>query len=450
MELRDRLRLALRQTAGSPPGATATSARGQAALAPPFPRSLPEALLELPIERVETSRGAVYLAEEWWPLDHCHGRLSLGEALALDGTAIERLAPACPVGSPGLDTLDLAAAAFIDVETTGLAGGTGTYVFLVGLGTFEPARLSDRQAGGVDSFRLRQFFLADLAGEAAMLAAVAEVLAGCRALVSFNGRRFDLPLLETRLTLSRLPRPAPGLPHLDLLYPARRLYRGRLPSCRLATLEERLLGVDREDDVPGWAIPALYFDYVRRGEAGPLRSVFRHNALDILSLAGLLAHLGRLVGRGTPVDADDCLAVARWDESEKRLADAARLYAAALEGGVEGDARALALRRLARLYRRQGRWQDAARLWQEEAGNSGVPGRKLEALIELAKLEEHRCRDYTAAEALTRRALSLLEVMDLRGQEPAVPALSREALEHRLWRLQRRQAASPRRAGRPA
>ena len=146
----------------------------------------------------------------------------------------------------------------MDVETTGLVGGTGTYVFLVGLGTFEDS-----------AFHLRQFFLAGLGGERAMLAAVAEVLAGCRALVSFNGRWFDLPLLETRLTLSRLPALHQGLPHLDLLYPARRLYRRRLPSCRLVSLEEALLGLEREDDIPGCAIPALYFDYVRRGEAGP-------------------------------------------------------------------------------------------------------------------------------------------------------------------------------------
>lgn len=435
MELRERLRLAL-QPRAEPPATARASPAVQTALARPFLRLTRELPLELPLRCVETSRGVVYLAEEWWPLDYHHGRLPLRDALALEAPALSRLAP-------GLSASDLIGAAFVDVETTGLAGGTGTYVFLVGIGTFEE-----------DSFRLRQFFLAELGSEAAMLAAVAELLAGCRALVSFNGRRFDVPLLETRLTLSRLPPPASGLPHLDLLYPARRLYRRRLPSCRLASLEEALLGMEREDDVPGWAIPTLYFDYVRGGRAGPLRAVFRHNALDILSLVALLAHLAHAVGGNPPADPDDCLALARWDESEGRLADAAHLYESALENGAEEEARAAVVRRLGRVYRRLGRWEDAARLWREATADGGTPDGRLEALIELAKLEEHRRRDYAAAEALTRRALLLSEMMILRGGARTTPSFRREALEHRLWRLRRRlaarQASSPRRGNAPA
>jgi len=415
VELRERLRLALQ------PGAEPTPTRVTATLGSVASTRAGRRLQALPVQRVETDRGAVYLGEEWWPLDHRHGCLALGDALDLKSPALRRLASS-------LSATDLAGAAFIDVETTGLVGGTGTYVFLAGLGTFEE-----------DSFRLRQFFLADLGGERAMLAALAEVLSGRRALVSFNGRQFDLPLLETRFVLSRLPPAAPDVPHLDLLYPARRLYRGRLLSCRLASLEASLLGLEREDDVPGWAIPALYFDYARRGEARPLGAVFRHNALDILSMVTLLAHLGRLAGGSPPPDPDDCLALARWDESEGRVEDAARLYAVALAGGADGETGSIALRRLARLYRRLDRWEDAARLWREEAENGGPPERRLEALVELAKLEEHRRRNYAAAEALTRRALSLLEMAALSGGGRATHLPRREALEHRLWRLRRRQ-----------
>jgi uncharacterized protein YprB with RNaseH-like and TPR domain len=379
------------------------------------------------VQPVETAQGPVYVAEEWWPLDHQHGRLALSDALSLDGPVLSRLTPA-------LSAAELADAAFLDVETTGLSGGTGTYVFLVGLGAFVDG-----------AFHLRQFFLADLRGETAMLAAVAEVLERCRALVTFNGRRFDLPLLETRLTLSRLPSVAPGLPHLDLLYPARRLYSRRLPSCRLAALECALLGVEREDDVPGWAIPALYFEYVRRGETRPLRAVFKHNALDILSLVVLTAHLGRLWSTLPPDEPDDCLALARWEESAGRTLEAITLYEAALGTGLDGGLRTYARRRLARLCRRQGRWEDAARLWQEEAGDGGPAGQRLEALVELAKLEEHRRRDYTAAEALTQRALSLLEVLSIRDGASGMCLVQREALEHRLWRLRRRLATARRR-----
>jgi hypothetical protein len=371
---------------------------------------------------VETAQGVVYVAEEWWPADHLHGRMALQDALLLDGAALSRL-------TSGVDAPHLANAAFLDVETTGLAGGTGTYVFLVGLGTFDDG-----------AFRLRQFFLADLGGERAMLCSVAEALAGRSAVVSFNGRCFDLPLLDTRLLLNRLALPCEGLPHLDLLYPARRLYRGRLTSCRLAVLESALLRVEREDDVPGWAIPSLYFDYLRAGRAGPLRHVFRHNALDILSLVTLTAHLGGLAGGSAPRQPEDVLALARWDESEGRPTEAAGLYQAALEGGLQGEPRSHARRRLAYLCRRLGRWEDAERLWRHQAGDGGPLGQRLEALIELAKLEEHRLRDYAAAEALTRRALLLLEVAALRGGQPAAHLPTREALEHRLWRLRRRQA----------
>ena len=422
MELRERLRLALPPNAARPapePEVRASDLDHRASR-----------LHALPVQPIETAQGPVYVAEEWWPLDHFHGRIALADALSLGGAALSRL-------TPGLSAAELAAAAFLDVETTGLSGGTGTYVFLVGLGTFEDG-----------AFRLRQFFLADLWGETAMLTAIAEVLERCRALVTFNGRRFDLPLLDTRLTLSRLPAAAPGVPHLDLLYPARRLYSRRMPSCRLAALECALLGVEREDDVPGWAIPALYFEYVRRGEARPLRAVFKHNALDILSLVVLAAHLGRLWSTSAREDPDDCLALARCEESEGRVLEAIALYEAALGSGLDGDLRAYARRRMACLCRRRGRWEDAARLWQEEAGDGGPVGRRLEALVELAKLEEHRRRDYAAAEALTRRALSLLEVVSIRDGSSGICLVQREALEHRLWRLRRRLATG--RGGRQA
>jgi tetratricopeptide (TPR) repeat protein len=333
--------------------------------------------------------------------------------------------------APDLDVSDLAAAAFVDVETTGLAGGTGTYVFLVGIGTFEH-----------DAFRLRQFFLADLAGEAAMLAAIAELLAGCGVVVSFNGRRFDLPLIQTRLAMCRTPSTLGDLAHIDLLYPARRLYRHRLPSCRLAALEEAALGFHREDDLPGWDIPAIYFDYLRRGAAGALAAVFHHNALDILSLAALLAHLGGRLADVSPRDSGYCLALARWDEAAGRLDDAALLYEAALQTGSTVEDRCLAYRGAVRTYRRLGRYDDLVRVSRNRSRQSKSAAGQLEALVALAKVEEHRHRDYAEAEALTRRALALVDVTELRRPAIRNPSHSREALQHRLRRLRRRLAAA--------
>ena len=392
----------------------------------PHPSPLPEGEgIRLPREHrvqcVEGRRGRVYLAEARWPLEHRHGELALHEALSLADIAYSRLVP-------GRGDLDLARAAFVDVETTGLAGGTGTCVFLVGIGTFED--------GG---FRLRQFFLANLSEEAALLAALADVLEGSSAMVSFNGRRFDLPLLETRFTLSRLPPPAVGLPHLDLLYPARRLFRHRLPSCRLGVIEEALLGVRRQDDVPGWAVPGLYFDYLRSRRPEDLAGVFDHNALDILSLVALLAYVGRLTGGEVPDDPADCLALGRWDEAEGRLAQATTMYEAVLQGGAcaAQETRSSARQRLARLYRRLGRWDELVGLWRAAAEQQGAVRQRIEALVALAVIEEHRRRDYAAAEALTRRALRLHEVVALGGGWTGMPTQG-EALERRLWRLRQR------------
>ena len=335
--------------------------------------------------------------------------------------------------APGHEPGDLVQAAFVDVETTGLAGGTGTHAFLIGVGTFE-GRL----------FRLRQFFLADLPGEAAMLDATSQILSNSSFIVSFNGRRFDLPLLETRFTMNRLVIPDTSTRHLDLLYPARRLFRRRLPSCRLASLEQGPLRVQRKNDLPGSAIPDVYFEYLRAGRSSALSTVFRHNALDILSLVTLLACLGRLVGDEAPAGPEDCLALARWDESEGRTQEATALFESALAASTREDSRSLAFRHLVRLYRRRGKWTDLGRVLWLHAQEGGTPADRLHALIELAKLEEHRHRNYAAAETLTRQALATAEVIGLASRW-SVTSRWREALEHRLLRLRRRQRNERRR-----
>ncbi|MGH9862905.1 MAG: ribonuclease H-like domain-containing protein, partial [Candidatus Acidiferrales bacterium] len=169
---------------------------------------------------------------------------------------------------------------FLDLETTGLAGGTGTYAFLVGLAQLVP--------GGL---RLRQFFLRDLAAESALLAALEPFLRGAKVLVTYNGKQFDAPLLETRFRLARRSVVLEPAFHLDLLYPARRLWKGRFSSLRLLNLEQELFGYRRPDDVPGENIPGLYFDFLRHGREQPLEAVFRHNAHDIVTLAAVAARI---------------------------------------------------------------------------------------------------------------------------------------------------------------
>ncbi|ODU66401.1 MAG: exonuclease [Rhodanobacter sp. SCN 65-17] len=181
------------------------------------------------------------------------------------------------------DTIDPARLLHFDTETTGLAGGTGTRAFMIGAADWQGGRL-----------RLRQLTIATMAAEPAMLGTFAEWLAPDSVLVSYNGKCYDAPLLTTRYRLARLANPLAGLDHLDLLHPVRRHWKGQWENCRLATAERQLLGVLREDDLPGAEAPAAWLTYLRGGPATNLRRVAAHNAQDLKSLAGVLLRLSAL------------------------------------------------------------------------------------------------------------------------------------------------------------
>jgi uncharacterized protein YprB with RNaseH-like and TPR domain len=170
-----------------------------------------------------------------------------------------------------------------DTETTGLAGGTGTRAFMIGAADWVDGR-----------FRLRQLTITTMAAENAMLRTFASWVAQDTTLVSYNGKCYDAPLLATRYRLARLANPLAGLLHLDLLHPVRRHWKGHWENCRLATAERQLLGVVREDDLPGSEAPAAWLTYLRGGSAANLRRVAHHNAQDLKSLAGVLLHLSAL------------------------------------------------------------------------------------------------------------------------------------------------------------
>ncbi|MGB9594391.1 MAG: ribonuclease H-like domain-containing protein, partial [Anaerolineae bacterium] len=239
--------------------------------APPVRRRYP--VEELVAGRVvENEAGAFYLVEKAFPLHHAHGAPMLGDLLACPCHVPARLAR-----DPAIADLDYRRAAFLDIETIGLAGGTGTVAFMVGLGFYE-----------ADAFRVEQYFMRDFPEEPAMLADLARRLDGMDWLVSFNGRGFDLPILTTRFIMNRVPPRLADAPHLDLLHPARRLWKARLPSCRLSALEKDILGFYRDQaDVPGYLVPQIYFDYLRTGDAREIARVFYHNLYDIVSLAAL-------------------------------------------------------------------------------------------------------------------------------------------------------------------
>lgn len=221
-------------------------------------------------EVVATPKGEHFETERIWERHRRHGSVDISALAELPEDLLDRLsAGAIPRSHPFRW-------AFLDTETTGLAGGAGTYAFLVGVGSIE--------AGG---FRLRQFFMRDFGEEASLLLRLSEYLAQFDVLITYNGKAFDQPLLETRYGMARphdtSAHPFDRMEHLDLLFGARRLWKLRLESCRLVELENQILSVEREGDLPGEMIPYCYFEYLRRREAFRVVPIFHHNAIDILS-----------------------------------------------------------------------------------------------------------------------------------------------------------------------
>lgn len=289
--------------------------------------------------------------------------------------------------------------AFIDTETTGLSGGTGTYAFLIGVGRFIEG-----------AFQLNQFFLRDPAEEPAQLFALEAFLAPCEILVSYNGKAFDIPLLSTRFFSHGLQPHLLNYAHIDLLHLARRLWRDRLPSRTLGNIEYSILHTRRsEDDVPGWKIPQLYFDYLRSGDARPLKSVFYHNAMDVISLAALLNHSAMVLHdplQSAQEHGVDLLSLAKLYEDLRDLPRAIELYlhglshSDAYSGSMPKQIYLQALQRLALIYKRRGDYHQAIHLW-EQAAHHHDPN----AMLELAKYYEHIAKDIDQALSWTEYAI---------------------------------------------
>jgi uncharacterized protein len=309
---------------------------------------------------------------------------------------------------------------FLDIETTGLSGGAGTYAFLVGCGVFDEG-----------AFRTWQVFMGTHAAERALLDALTAHLGEAGAIVTFNGKTFDVPIIETRYLFHRLAFPLGGLPHLDMLHTARRLWRGG-GSCALQALEQGLLGVSREDDVPGAEIPSRYLHYIRTGDARPLVPVLSHNRLDLLSLAALTARAVRMAGEGSVAAGDpgERLGLGGLYDRVGFHGRAAECYGAAATEGTDPGVRLEALRRLALRLRREHRHHEAARAWQQMlAVGSGGSAAERQALEALAIYHEHRSRDLGAAYTCAARAAHVADA-----------ASSRASLDYRLERLRRKLA----------
>jgi uncharacterized protein YprB with RNaseH-like and TPR domain len=385
-------------------------------LAPPKPKSLYGIDSVVAGAFHPTPLGDVFFTEQIYTPDHRHG-------IAPILCSSPRLLISEWAKDPRLAEIPLSRFAFLDTETSGLAGGTGTYAFMVGIARFIE-----------DQLVLRQFFMRDPAEESAMLEAIGQFLAPAQALVTFNGKAFDAPLLATRFRLHHIPVAHEGYAHLDLLPLARRLWRDRLESRALKYLEEHILGMTRSsEEVPGYEIPWLYFDYLKSGDARPLAGVFYHNAMDVIAMAALLAHVNDVMQNpydGRVEHGIDFVALGKLFEDLGHWEEAARLFEQGLELNLTESDFGLAVKRLSILQKKRGDFEEALRLWEEAAMNGHIY-----AHIEMAKYYEHKCRDVKTALKWTRSALDHVVHADL-------PAYVRrhwlDELNHRLARLERK------------
>lgn len=339
---------------------------------------------------------------------------------------------------------------FIDTETNGLAGGTGTFAFLIGIARVTP-----------EGVEVCQYFLGDAGEELALLTSLLDEMASAAGLVSYNGKSYDLPLLRNRCILNRLPVTWEGRPHLDLLHAARRLFRS-LPSYTLSQVEAEILGFRRDGDIPGALIPGLYFEAVRCGDVGPLEPVFKHNVMDLLTLIGITAAAAArfssfisatkeaqsataapLSAAAATVTPADLLAVAQTF-AELELYDAAIAAYTSSTADKGGEAWSMLRRHHSRLLKSRGEAAAAAALWSEwiDRAHRFDP----EPYEELAKHLEHRTGDLAAALRIVEQAEKRVEILQQLRVSSGLEETA-AALERRRLRLQRKIANSA--PGRP-
>lgn len=387
---------------------------------------------------VTNAFGRALVIDRRYESDRYHGQLRIGDCEVRDGDSLRLLDPALP--SPdgaGERTL------FIDLETTGLSGGAGTVAFLVGCGWFD-----------MGAFQVRQFLLTSYSAERALLSAVAECLDATSLLVSYNGKTFDVPVMETRWMFHRMPMPLESVRHFDMLHPARRLWRARAGvsedldgGCRLSTLERVLCDVTRVGDVPGMEIPARYFRFLRTGDARPLEPVLEHNRIDLVSLAAVTAHALRLVEDGIDRcrDASEALALGKVFERAGSFDRALACFErAADEEASHVDVRAEAIYRMGLRLRRARRFGEAADAWRRlldlKQGRYGRRSTLLAPLRDfaveaLAIHHEHRERDYEGAKEFT------LQLLDESDEDTRLQTEARQQrVRHRLTRLEKKLA----------
>jgi uncharacterized protein YprB with RNaseH-like and TPR domain len=368
-------------------------------------------------EVLETDFGSCCIRTKEYDLTKTHGTVSLGQIDAVSPYFLHLAGK-----DENLLEIDLRRSLFFDTETTGLAGGSGTYIFLAGAGYFEN-----------DKFIIRQFFLRDFPDELATLQAINKLLNSFSGLVSFNGKSFDWPLLQTRFIYHRIKSALTDPPHLDLLHAARRVWKHRLRDCSLGNLENEIILVHRDNDIPSYLIPQLYFQYLRTKDPQPLHKVFYHNETDILSLVSLTIMLNQI--HEQPIQkldhSVDLTTLAKHYENTNQWQRNIAIYQALLKSESNMEFKAEINLRLSYCYKRLGQWENALSLWEQLLASGSF---RIEPYEELAKYYEHLVRDYNKAEQIVLKALANLEIIE-QIQNNSCCSNSYKNLTHRLQRI---------------
>jgi len=386
-----------------------------------------EAVAELLGGKVqETPHGELIIVRNHVPLASRHGHIDLQRSTAIPGKTVRLLAQ-----NRVSEQFDLTRALFLDTETTGLAGGTGTYVFLIGVGYFSAT-----------DFVVEQLFLPGLEAEIALLRHLEALLEPRRGLVTFNGKSYDVPLLVTRAIRQRLSPVVELHEHFDLLHAARRLVKNDLGDCSLGTLEQGLLGVQRHGDIPGAEIPQIYMDYLRWGRTARLPAVLYHNRVDIVSLLALAVALAQKIDHAhahaaSHTEAERVAELHLKTHSPERAAEI--LQRLVQEPDPSGRYDIEVLLNFARVQKRLQRFDQATAAWLQAIEQGPfVP----EPFVELAKFAEHRQKDFRQALHYTERALRALETRVQFHDGRAGRELLRQ-LQHRRARLLRKLQRRP-------
>jgi uncharacterized protein YprB with RNaseH-like and TPR domain len=364
-------------------------------------------------EVISTPDGETYQVEEYFPSHFRYGEMTLAEIFNIPTYPAHLLSK-----DERLKEFDLQKTLFLDTETTGLTGGTGTFVFMVGLGYFQE-----------DGFLIHQLFMRDYSEERASLFLLRDLLESFQFLVTFNGRHYDIPLLETRFILSRMATKIKEMPNFDLLYPSRKIWKGAYENCRLVTLESKLLGMEREDDIPSEWIPSLYFEYIQTGDARKIHRVFYHNQMDILSMVALTGRIHLVYHdpqAAQPKKGIEHFSLGRlfWDHGYREKA--IPCFEIALKRCDDNLAWEV-MRWLSMAFKKTGQSEKARSLWEEMVT---WPYKKdVFPYIELAKYHEHRFKDWEKAIACVDEALELI---------PSHQQREIELLQHRRRRLEQK------------